>query len=278
MNNKLLAHLQAFLLCCILCLCSLSLAAQCPAGTLSNCHGQNDATGCCYVYDALGNLDNCTNARCVDCIGMQAPPGGYECWQAANNCNACLLSLPIELLSFQVEPQELGNLIHWQTASEYNTMLFSIERSANGQDEWEEVGKVQPVGFSEDIQSYSLMDYSPLQLGYYRLRSTDFDGQYQLFDVAAADRQGEAEGQMRLFPNPIRQSELAVYFSLTQTSRVQLRITDMAGKIVYAEQTEGYMGINQRQIDLSRQEEGIYFVYLKTNAGEQVMKLVKAKG
>ncbi|MEM9918489.1 MAG: T9SS type A sorting domain-containing protein [Bacteroidota bacterium] len=275
MNIKINHYLKLFFVCLFLTATSL-LNAQCNGGVVPDCTGMNTSTGCCYVYDALGNLENCANSSCSNCIGIQAPPGGYECWEPSVNCNLCLLSLPVELLSFTVEASEFGNIIRWQTSAEDNAMLFSIERSADGKESWEEIGKVQPIGFSTSIQSYSLKDRAPLKLGYYRLRVTDFDGQYELFDVVAMDRNDDNGGSLRLYPNPIKDEALAVYFSLDRPSKVIIHLIDAAGKVIYSERSDGHEGVNQRSIDLQNSLPGIYFVRLQTNNGRQTVRLVKA--
>lgn len=94
--------------------------------------------------------------------------------------------LPIELLGFAAEPNELGSVLtRWTTASETNNDYFTVQRSADGFS-WEHLGDVIGAGFSNAELTYQYTDPAPLPgRSYYRLRQTDFDGAYTHSDVQA---------------------------------------------------------------------------------------------
>lgn len=83
--------------------------------------------------------------------------------------------LPVELLSFDGKPRQAGVLLEWQTASESNNSHFEIYRFDETGEHF--VGRVDGVGFSSEVQEYSLLDSDP-DVGWnqYRLYQLDFDG------------------------------------------------------------------------------------------------------
>lgn len=90
--------------------------------------------------------------------------------------------LPVELLDFAVTLKEDGNLINWETASEYQSDYFEVYKSSNGTD-WLNLTTTKAAGFSTYLQEYEYFDRD-LSEGYiyYRLEQTDIDGTTETFD------------------------------------------------------------------------------------------------
>lgn len=110
--------------------------------------------------------------------------------------------LPIELLSFTVELKSASVELTWITASEQNNDYFTIERSADGV-VWETVETLPGAGDSYENLMYQTVDRSPLPgQSYYRLKQTDFDGQFSYSDIKPVSIGAVAAQQMQLFPNP----------------------------------------------------------------------------
>jgi len=109
--------------------------------------------------------------------------------------------LPVELSYFDVAKKNEVAQILWETASETTNDFFTIERSQDGR-EWEEVSKVNGAGDSEEINSYSIIDESPLRgVSYYRLKQTDYDGTFTYSEVRSINFQNEV--QIEIYPNPV---------------------------------------------------------------------------
>ena len=89
--------------------------------------------------------------------------------------------LPVELLDFAVSKESDGNLITWETASEFQSDYFNIDKSFNGVD-WNDVTTIFAAGFSTSLQEYSFFDRD-IREGYiyYRLEQTDIDGSTEIF-------------------------------------------------------------------------------------------------
>lgn len=142
------------------------------------------------------------NGMCLTGDGSISTPGGEKPeinddgtpWNEENrsNCEGEWEGiLPIELLSFSYKIVPGQAVLEWETASEINNNYFTIERSRD-MNRWEVVGTVAGAGNSNQQLSYQLADYMPLQgLSYYRLKQTDFDGQYEYFKPLAVNNSTE---------------------------------------------------------------------------------------
>lgn len=115
---------------------------------------------------------------------------------------SCNNILPIELLSFMAEARNAAVELTWITASEQNNDYFTIERSADGV-VWETVETLPGAGNSYENLMYQTVDRSPLPgQSYYRLKQTDFDGQFSYSDIKPISMGAVAAQEMQLFPNP----------------------------------------------------------------------------
>lgn len=103
-------------------------------------------------------------------------------------CGTCgAFVLPIELSRFNAEIKDKNVQLTWATESEHNNDYFTIERSADAAT-WEDVIKIKSKGNSQSQMMYATLDTSPLSgVSYYRLKQTDYDGQYKYSDIVAVD-------------------------------------------------------------------------------------------
>jgi len=89
--------------------------------------------------------------------------------------------LPIELISFSAKSFNNAVQLTWATAAEINNDFFTIERSSDGLN-WEIISYVSGAGNSNYVVDYEFTDEMPLEgIAYYRLKQTDFDGQFEYF-------------------------------------------------------------------------------------------------
>ena len=92
----------------------------------------------------------------------------------ATNCPITVL--PVEIGAFKGIKAPEGNLLYWYTLSERDADYFLIERSTDGK-KWTEVGTIDAVGNSTEINEYQLIDVSfASDMNYYRLVQFDNDG------------------------------------------------------------------------------------------------------
>jgi hypothetical protein len=147
--------------------------------------------------------------------------------------------LPIELLSFtsEVKPDRINLL--WTTGSEINNDYFSIERGRDVSG-WEVLGFVPGAGNSSVPLSYSFSDMQPLDgLAYYRLKQTDFDGQFKYYGPIAAHYDLGLEGLdfkvLKQYANWI--------IAVPQDGIYQVEVYTLTGRRLISEKTENTLTI-----------------------------------
>ena len=100
-------------------------------------------------------------------------------------CTSETQALPVVLLSFEATPVPDGIRLVWRTGSEYNSMGFAIERSADLQ-KWLNIGWHESCGTSNEPITYQFWDTSPITgISYYRLVQWDLDGTTEVHRVIA---------------------------------------------------------------------------------------------
>lgn len=103
----------------------------------------------------------------------------------------CNVVLPITLSKFSVSNHNNINLIEWETSSEQNNDFFTIQHSTNGL-EWEDIVYLTGSGNSSQKISYEYK-HTNFQntINYYRLKQTDFDGQFETFKIVSVDNRSD---------------------------------------------------------------------------------------
>jgi hypothetical protein len=148
--------------------------------------------------------------------------------------NAGSSPLPIELLSFSAQLKNNFVELKWSTASETNNDFFTIERSTNVE-HFEPILKRDGAGTTKELNEYTLIDPSPLYgRSYYRLKQTDFDGQYTYSAVRVIDYDGPEHATLSTFPNPSSGKDLSIRIEgLRDATHVPVTIMNMQGQKVY---------------------------------------------
>lgn len=208
-----------------------------------------------------GNSDCATaNLNNLDChdIEMQVQGPGIS-WQIID-CNWS--PLPIELLAFHAIEWHDDVRFMWTTASETNNDYFSIERSADGRD-WITVLRIDGAGNSSTPIDYEAVDPEPLPgLSYYRLKQSDYDGQYSYSDVEAVTFDTGVENEVLIFPNPTNGQITIV---ANDEEMAGFGVFDMQGGNVTGQVELKRNGAQNHTADLRRLPSGVYTVRTRSN-------------
>ena len=180
----------------------------------------------------------------------------------ANNLRFTLGSsispLPIELLSFDAVTIDNRHVeLIWQTSSETNNDFFTIERSIDGSN-WEDLEQIDGAGTSNVLNTYVMVDKKPHQgLSYYRLKQTDYDGQYTYSQIRSVDI-SKQESSVKVYPNPTSST-----FVLTgdESELTNIKITNMLGQNVTGSTVISKMEETKYVIDLSQLKNGVYSLH-----------------
>lgn len=184
---------------------------------------------------------------------------------------ASSVPLPVELLSFSGTCDENKTHLKWQTASEFNSSHFDLQRSRDG-NEWQTIAQLPSAGISNEVLEYSFFDEDVQNnTMYYRLNQVDLDGKETVYNPIKI----ACEGQGNLFlsyPNPGGKNFQVILKDNRFEGNVILTIHDSNGsealsKLIYVQD-----GINIFPIE-SNLKSGIYLIRIQSETGQsQTMK------
>lgn len=156
-----------------------------------------------------------------------SPPATFtagSCASSSSFCSGVDVPQPITLLFFTGASRNDQVLLTWATATELNFDYFSVERSANGLD-FSEIEQIKGHGTTNERNDYQMADYNPLVgKNYYRLKSVDFDGYTEYFNVVLVDFSGEKT--FTIFPNPSDGTSLTFALNFVPDSNTSITIFD----------------------------------------------------
>ena len=143
----------------------------------------------------------------------------------------CGTPLPIALLSFDATCNANAVELTWTTASETNNNYFTIERSVDAT-HFEIIATIQGAGNSNITHGYSFTDNEPYNgVSYYRLKQTDFNGQFKYFNIIAVTCMDDFTGKIKIYPNPV--SHQLIIEITGNTIPVNFEIINAIGSVVY---------------------------------------------
>lgn len=137
--------------------------------------------------------------------------------------------LPVTLMFFKASVTNLQAVeLEWATANELNFDHFVVERSADGKN-FEAITTITGHGTTSVRHDYSYTDNFPLAgISYYRLQSVDFDGYTEIFSSVAV--KNEAGKTVHVFPVPVENAEINVFFNFELTEDATLVVLDLSGQ------------------------------------------------
>ena len=183
-------------------------------------------------------------------------------------------ALPAEIVSFTGKAMDKYNALTWETASEYNTSEFAVERSLNGRDNWELIGTERAAGNSDTNITYNFDDMRPVSHGYYRLNTIDLDGSSQVSNIVSIKRDAAGFDVVLVAPNPTTARTVVTFESANDRS-VNVIVTDITGKIISNLAQEAIGGLNNMTIDLSNTPSGVYFLSMNNGETSITRRIVK---
>ncbi|MEY2904460.1 MAG: hypothetical protein RJA52_476 [Bacteroidota bacterium] len=153
--------------------------------------------------------------------------------------------------------QENGKIrVAWSTIEEVDNDYFIIQHSRNGKD-FRDIGKVDGVGFSSELQNYSFIDEEPfLGKNYYRIKQVNFDRTFFLSEIMEENIIPE-HSAMTVFPT-LANSEIQIAFRNTIVGESTLKILDLNGKVVKIEKVEE--GFDLWNVFVGNLFQGMYYV------------------
>ncbi len=188
-------------------------------------------------------------------------------------------AVPVELASFTASASGDQIILNWQTASELNNKGFEVQRKAENTGGWSALGFVDGNGTSSEKNVYSFTDNQPLNgTSFYRLKQTDFDGTYKLYDqVEISFSPVFSFSLAQNYPNPFN-PETRINFNVGKAELVTLKVYDVLGSeaalLVNEIKEPGSYSVS---FDGSKLASGIYIYKLTAGTFTSVKKMILSK-
>ena len=189
--------------------------------------------------------------------------------------------IPVEFISFWGENRGDFNYLEWATASEIGNSHFEVERRLND-GSFDQVGRVEGNGTTSEKQTYNFEDWVIAESGiyYYRLKQFDFNNNFRYSGIVAIKviREGDL-GEVMVYPNPVVDRFNIDVTTNIESSRVEMRMYDVTGKLVKTETLNESQGIGKvsYQIGISELQKGTYNIKVIMNEYEYHKKLIKLR-
>ncbi len=190
-----------------------------------------------------------------------------------NDANITInVATPVTLTQLKATQKEYTILTHWQTATEYNTNQFIIEKSSDGIS-FTEVGRVAAVGNSAILQNYAYTDQYPFKgNNYYRLKIIDYNGTYSYSNVVLVKYFTDVKFQIS--PNPAK-NKLQIILPPADGNGL-LQLFSMDGKLLFEKRYQNN-SIIYAEIDLINYGDGTYQVKYSSKNTTSIKKLLILK-
>lgn len=144
-------------------------------------------------------------------------------WTAGLGC----ITLPVNFVSINAKRSNDNVLLSWKVAAEQDILSYEVERSPDGRS-FDKAGSVVASGSN----AYNWLDISALPaMAYYRVKSIDISGEIKYSGIAKIFT-GDEHSMISVSPNPVQGSELHVQFKNKREGRYDIRLADMAGRVL----------------------------------------------
>lgn len=180
--------------------------------------------------------------------------------------------LPVTLLFFKALPHDDVIQLLWATATEKNFDRFVIEKTLDGKDFFE-VGTLKGAGTTSTRQDYKFDDLLPVSgRSYYRLKSIDFDGYTEYFDLVRVDF--AAAKRVVVSPNPTIGSEINILMNFASETNTQILVVDVFGKEYLRRDLTNAYGKTALPTELTP---GTYILKAKSGKDEFITRFIVSK-
>lgn len=201
-----------------------------------------------------GTVGGCGNDFAMDDVKFAQCPEGGE--------------LPVSFLGVNAIQKGSGVSIDWSTSQEINSNSFDVERSADGNGNWDLVASVNAAGNSSVVKNYNVYDARPLSgVNFYRVKQVDKDGNFKYSKTVRVNLNFSKTG-VTVLANPFYNS-LTVDFSSAVTQSVSARLVDITGKQVAVEKWMISTGNTRMNFSsLGNLQQGMYILNISNANGE----------
>lgn len=172
-------------------------------------------------------------------------------------------TLPVNITEFKGEQYGQQNILSWTTQTEQNNKGFEVQQSADGRNfsALAFIGSKASAGNSSSLLSYNYIDVKPLaNNNYYRLKQIDIDGRSKTTNtVLLKGVKTNALALSHIYPNPAK-SSVNVVLTAPAATKVNIIVTDLAGKPVMQQAAQLASGDNTLSLNVNTLPSGTYII------------------
>jgi len=230
----------------------------------------NGGTTCFYNGDGTGIIISYANSTItISGISNTHLPNDMTRFMTIASINVAT-PLPIKLANFEVDCENGTSTLNWTTVSEQNNAYFTIEKGSDAL-HFEPITNVNGAGNSSTSINYTWKDDNPIHgLVYYRLKQTDFNGDFKYLGIKTVDCENSTD--ITIYPNPFN-SSFTVHLSKHTLYPTSIEIMDYLGRAVYSRK---FAETNAIEITLDNTvPPGYYFIKVSNKSFETTERLVK---
>lgn len=203
------------------------------------------------VVGAIGNISN-LNITFEEILTGTTTPTVIN--NVSTNDGSATISanctLPVEMISFNVDIEKNNIMLFWLTATELNNSHFEVEKSKDGE-LWENIGVIEGKGTTNELQNYEFIDTEPFEgLNYYRLKQVDLNDDFEYSDIRSLFFKLD-QLSVKISPNPSQN-----FFQITNLKEGKIFIYNVDGVLISIETILE----KQQNIHIKYLEKGIYFL------------------
>ncbi len=179
--------------------------------------------------------------------------------------------LPIELLSFSLFMRDDKVYLKWQTATETNNDYFSIERSYDAE-HFEVIGIVPGAGNSNTIRNYQFEDHDAVDADvlYYRLKQTDYDGQFSYSKTISIHINKETLSILNTY---VEGDNLSISLYSPMIDNMNVEIYDMNGQLIVSKVMALQKGQNTVSFNIANMPKAIYMLRVSNTSFIKTRKI-----
>lgn len=190
------------------------------------------------------------------------------------------ITLPAKLISFYGAYKNGYVFLDWMAENEVNLIAYEIERSINGTEYFPVA--VKPAKNSGGRVSYQMSDDlagNPADAFYYRLKIKDIDDRYKYSSVIVIKKNNAFADNLSISPNPVGSADnITIRIKAAKKTSVELKVTDMSGKILLARGLNLYEGVNNISLpEIKILPPGIYLLQSSDEQQTSTIKFIVAK-
>jgi len=179
--------------------------------------------------------------------------------------------IPVKFTGFTAVKKGEDGLLTWQVENETATTdHYEIERSFNGKDFSSFSNMLARVTGTSGNNAYTYSDNNlkafRSDIIYYRIKQVDKDGKFVYTEIKSIRLNGKSFA-VSVYPNPIASSG-TVSIDLVEDAKVNIFVTDAAGKEVQKAAIEGKKGVNTYKLYMASLASGTY--QMKVTAGTEI--------